>query len=78
MAVTIEATDGGYELRIGESRLLFEDRFEMTSIPGVANYDVSSDGRFLMVEPEEIEGPAQLYVVLNWFEELERRVPSDP
>ncbi len=78
MAVTIEATDGGDELRIGESRLLFDDRFEMSSISGLANYDVSSDGRFLMVEPEENEGPAQLYVVLNWFEELKRRVPTNP
>ena len=72
------STDGGDELRIGESRLLFEDRFEMSSIAGLANYDVSSEGRFLMVEPDENEGPAQLYVVLNWFDELERRVPSDP
>ncbi len=62
----------------GASRLLFDDRFEMSSIAGLANYDVSSDGRFLMVESEENEGPAQLYVVLNWFEELKRRVPSDP
>ncbi len=50
----------------------------MSSISGIANYEVSSDGRFLMVEPEDNEGPAQLYVVLNWFEELKRRVPSDP
>jgi len=50
----------------------------MSSIAGLANYDVSSEGRFLMVEPDENEGPAQLYVVLNWFDELERRVPSDP
>ena len=78
MAVTIEADDGGDEIRIGESRLLFDDRFEMSSISGIANYDVSGDGRFLMVEPEDNEGPAQLYVVLNWFEELKRRVPSDP
>lgn len=79
MGVAVDATDGGGELRIGESRLLFDDRFEMSSIAGLANYDVSSDGRFLMVEPyEENKGPTQLYVVLNWFEELERRVPSDP
>ena len=50
----------------------------MSSISGLANYDVSSDGRFLMVEPEENEGPTQLYVVLNWFEELKRLVPTNP
>ena len=40
-------------------------------------YDVSSDGqRFLLVEGGEgIIGP--MHVVLNWFEELKRMVPTD-
>jgi hypothetical protein len=42
---------------------------------GVA-YDVSADGqRFLMVKELE-QSPAQINVVLNWFEELKRRVPT--
>ena len=43
-----------------------------------ANYDVSPDGqRFLMLRPSEQTGaaPTQINVVLNWFEELKRRVP---
>jgi serine/threonine-protein kinase len=37
--------------------------------------DVSADGqRFLVLEPEP--PPTELRVVLNWFEELKRRVPS--
>jgi hypothetical protein len=41
------------------------------------NYDVSPDGqRFLMLKaPEETTAPTQIKVVLNWFEELKRRVP---
>jgi len=42
------------------------------------NYDVSRDGqRFLMLKPSEQEAsaPTQINVVLNWFEELKRRVP---
>jgi Tol biopolymer transport system component len=61
----------------GSPRLLFEGRYEF-SPNGVAGYDVSLDGqRFLMVQPVEPEQPAtQINVVLNWFEELKRRVPS--
>ena len=61
----------------GKPRALFGGRYEPT--PATApNYDVSPDGqRFLMIKPSEQEaGPAtQINVVLNWFEELKRRVP---
>ena len=42
------------------------------------NYDVTADGqRFVMVKPSEQELAAtQINVVLNWFEELKRRVPG--
>jgi hypothetical protein len=42
---------------------------------------VSSDGqRFLMLKPSEQAqaAPTQINVVLNWSEELERRVPAGP
>jgi len=45
----------------------------------VANYDVSPNGqRVLMIKASEQERSAttQINVVLNWFEELKRRVPS--
>ena len=42
-------------------------------------YDVSLDGqRFLMVkETDQNIAAAQINVVLNWFEELQRRVPAE-
>jgi Tol biopolymer transport system component len=45
---------------------------------GRANYDVYPDNeRFLMVEAIAPQKPStQLNVVLEWFEELKRRVPS--
>jgi Tol biopolymer transport system component len=62
----------------GKPRVLFQGRYEPT--PGTTpNYDVSPDGqRFLMLKPDEQEGsaPTQINVVLNWFEELKRRVPA--
>jgi hypothetical protein len=62
----------------GKPRILFEGRYERTPATG-PNYDISPDGqRFLMLKPSEQEAaaPTQINVVLNWFEELKRRVPT--
>ena len=41
-------------------------------------YDVSPDGeRFLMIKESSRAGSAEFVVVLNWFEELKRLVPTD-
>ena len=74
MAVDI-ATQPGFAA--GTPRRLFEGRYESAPVP-VANYDISPDGqRFLMLKPVEQTASAstQINVVLNWFEELKRRVP---
>jgi serine/threonine-protein kinase len=75
MAVDI-ATQPGFAA--GTPRKLFEGRYELAPVP-INDYDVSPDGqRFLMVKPTEQEqaAPTQINVVLNWFEELKRRVPA--
>jgi serine/threonine-protein kinase len=42
------------------------------------HYDVTADGqRFLMLQAAEDQGKRQINVVLNWFEELNRLVPTD-
>jgi Tol biopolymer transport system component len=60
----------------GKPRMLFEGQYVPTPAT-FPNYDVSPDGqRFLMLKPiEQAVGPTQINVVLNWFEELKRRVP---
>ena len=57
--------------------MLFEGRYEPTPLT-FPNYDVSPDGqRFLMLKSnEQAVAPTQINVVLNWFEELKRRVPT--
>ncbi len=59
-------------------KLLFEARYEPAFYTFVANYDVSLDGqRFLMTKSSEQEAAAtQINVVLNWLEDLKRRVPT--
>jgi len=74
MAVDI-ATQPGFTA--GKPRMLFEGPY-MASPFMYSNYDVSPDGqRFLMLKPGEAGEavPTQINVVLNWFEELKRRVP---
>ena len=59
----------------GSPVVLFTGRYTMGS--AVVNYDISSDGqRFLMIKEEEAT-TAQINVVLNWFEELKRLVPTN-
>ncbi len=75
MAVEI-ATQSGFAA--GTPRLLFEGPYEQPPVP-TSNYDVSPDGQsFLMLKASEQAqaAPTQINVVLNWFEELKRRVPT--
>ncbi|HEU5256273.1 MAG TPA: protein kinase [Vicinamibacterales bacterium] len=61
----------------GRPRLLFQGKYLRSEFPltGFA-YDVSPDGqRFVMVEETGGTTAAQINVVLNWAEELKRRVP---
>jgi eukaryotic-like serine/threonine-protein kinase len=62
----------------GKPRMLFEGQYVTTGFPNMsAAYDVSADGqRFLMVKETEQATSPQINVVLNWFEELKRRVPT--
>ncbi len=44
----------------------------------LANYDITPDGqRFLMIKESEQEALRQINVVLNWFEEMKRLVPTE-
>ena len=57
-------------LRLGEARSVI-DRDDTGG-----QISVSSDGRrFLTLSPRAIEGPLELRIILNWFEELERLAP---
>jgi len=62
----------------GRPRILFEAGQYLPTPAVSPNYDVSPDGqRFLMLKaPEQEAAPTQINVVLNWFEELKRRVPT--
>jgi serine/threonine-protein kinase len=75
MAVPIR-TDGALET--GRARVLVDRRYAWSDrvYSPTPNWDVHPDGRFLMIRPsaEELAAPP-IHVVLNWGEELKRRVP---
>jgi hypothetical protein len=64
--------------KAGIPHVLFEGHYN----PGSPHrhYDVSPDGRFLMLQGPQAPPPppvTQMVLVLNWFEELKRLAPSD-
>ena len=67
----------GDPLRFGSEELLFEGSFE----PGVtwgSKWDIHPDGeKFLMLQAEYPDPPEGIRVIVNWFEELERLVPTE-
>jgi serine/threonine-protein kinase len=76
MAVTI-ATSPAF--KAGPPLPLFDARFNSDAniSPGHATYDVGPDGRFVFVQSDAPSGSRDsMLVVLNWIEELARRVPT--
>lgn len=74
------AMDAEGELLFGAPELLFNGSFLETPSPETRSFDVARDGRFLMIQAEEAtaanDGPPNIVIVQNWFEELKRRVPT--
>jgi hypothetical protein len=63
MAVDVQTAP---EFKTSAPHVLFESRF--------SGYAVAPDGRFLVVRPAQDTGPAQLQVVVGWFDELREKL----
>ena len=62
------------DLRVGQTRPLNERRVDIRG-----RLMPSPDGRqFLMLSPRSMEGPIELHIIMNWFQELERLSPHPP
>ena len=77
------AVEDGPGLVMGPASKLFEGAYDVGGLPefafamAFANYDVFPDGReFIMVRTEGEAEPTEVRVVVNWFEELKRLVPT--
>jgi eukaryotic-like serine/threonine-protein kinase len=72
MAVSVQ-TSGG-QLSFGRPAKVFDTKYSAQFY----SYDVAPDGRFLMMKESagDPSHPPSMVVVLNWEEELKRRVPT--
>ena len=65
----------------GSPEMLFRGPYVNLAGPRSAAFDLARDGRFLMLKPVETEqkdtAPPELVVVLDWFEEFKRLVPTN-
>ena len=79
MVVTIETEP---TFNPGNPEVLFEAaHYRFATVGRDRPWDVAGDGRFLMIknaaQDDTVEAqPPQINVVLNWFEELQRLVPT--
>jgi len=66
----------GTAFTVGKPEKLFDQQMVIEINPGTGslNYDVAPDGRFVMIIPTGKNH--ELELVLNWFEELKRRLPA--
>jgi hypothetical protein len=73
MVVSVDTSSG---FRAGAPQKLFEGPYTMTPVFG-QSYDVTPDGkRFVMVKYVPQQPPREIHIALNWFEELNAKVPS--
>jgi eukaryotic-like serine/threonine-protein kinase len=66
MAVTVDSS--GPEPRFGKPAALFADEYDVGQSISIPNYDVTRDGRFIMLRRDS-QG-SSLRVVIHWTEEL--------
>ena len=80
--LTAVPTETDDSFTFGNPEVVFEETYYFKGRPFVGRtYDISPDGkRFLMIKqggPGDETEPTRLVLVLNWFEELNRLVPTD-
>ena len=65
------------DLSIGTPETVIEGQF--WDFRGRSSYDVAPDGRIVIIRSggeDSDAAPPQIHVVLNWFTELQARVPT--
>jgi serine/threonine-protein kinase len=76
ISISIDISEGE-AIELGEPKVLFSGDYESYMMGG-PSYSVSNDGQqFLMLESaEQSNAGTQFQVIVNWFDELERLLPS--
>ena len=69
MSIPVNVT--GETLETGRPVELFEDRFQRSPFPGITNWALHPDGRFLFLESVEDDPGGKLVYVQNWGAKVE-------
>ena len=73
--MVVAVTNGG-AFSVGKPEALFGGTYTR-NVWWVRNYDILPDGQqFVMIQDDPESVPTHMNVVLNWFNELERLVPT--
>lgn len=66
------------ELLTSKPEILFQEEYLRVEFPDSRNYDISEDGKFLVIKPvEEKSAPVtEINLVVNWFEKLKQTEES--
>ncbi len=82
-AMMVVAINGDASLSVGNPEFMFEGQFVAGGLFGSRRYDISPvDRRFLMikegalVDDSDVSAQSQIILIQNWFDELQRLVPS--
>jgi eukaryotic-like serine/threonine-protein kinase len=70
--LAVSMAGGGSEPSFGKPTVLFDQSFDYGQGVSAPDFDAMADGRFVMIRPEP--GANRLHVVLNWTDELRRRM----
>jgi Tol biopolymer transport system component len=75
VATTVETA--GNTLEVGKAQVLFDAQVPPVAFPDPVPYAVMADGqKFLIARAIDRDRSSSLVVVLNWQEELKRRIPA--
>ncbi len=69
------AYEAGEKFEPAQPKFLFKHHL-YGNVLAVRTYSVAKDGRFLMIQ-EDLAPGTQINIVVNWFEELKRLVPTE-
>jgi serine/threonine-protein kinase len=69
--------DEGGGFKASKPQMVFEGKYKIETIALLPSYDLAANGdRFVMMKSDGDATPTRLNLVVGWFEDLKRRVPS--
>ena len=70
------AVDTGAGFRSEKPQTILTGNYKLETVSMLPSFDLTPDGNhFILLKSESEDQPTRLNIVLNWFGELQRRLP---